>query len=261
MNQTYFRLLALSLFLVGVVAAGWRVAARDQCSTGTCKAPRSLSGAFGFDGKPAIDENPPANYQTATFAMGCFWGTEARFGAIPGVIRTRVGFGGGTTPNPTYGSIGDHAEVVQLDFDPQILTYEQLLAAFWQGVAPTEKPGWRQYSNAILYHDEAQRQAALASRQALEQKLGAKVTTAIVPANFTLAEDYHQKYYLRQTPQVAGEFLKLYPDLGDFINSTAATRINAYLGGYGEDRQFEQDLPRLGLSEAARQSLRRWHEE
>lgn len=260
MNQTYFRLLALSLFLVGLVAAGWRVTARDECSTGSCKAPRRLSGSFALEGKPAIDQSPSANFQTATFAMGCFWGTEARFGALSGVLRTRVGFGGGTTPNPTYGSIGDHAEVVQVDFDPEQITYEQLLEAFWEGVAPTEKPGWRQYSNAILYHDEAQQRAALASRKALEQKLAAKVTTAVVPVTFTLAEDYHQKYYLRQTPQVAEEFLELYPALEEFTNSTAAARINAYLGGYGSQQQFEQDLPRLGLSEAARQSLRRWHD-
>lgn len=175
------------------------------------------------------------------------------------MLRTRVGYGGGRAKHPTYHDLEDHTESVQLDFDPQVVSYQELLELFWSQVDPTETPYSRQYANLILYHTAAQRDAALASKQAIEARLGQKVTVEVVPMTFHLAEDYHQKYYLRQTPQVAREYTRLYPNLRDFINSTAVTRVNGYLGGHGDAQQLEHDIPLLGLSAEAAKNLRRWH--
>ena len=83
---------------------------------------------------------------------------------MPGIVRTRVGYAGGTTVNPTYRNIGDHAETIQIDFDPTVMTYEELLATFWASHNPIRLKLRRQYMSAIFYHDASQRDAALASK-------------------------------------------------------------------------------------------------
>ena len=150
----------------------------------------------------------PAGSQVATFGMGCFWGDEKLFWETPGVIVTAVGYAGGSTPNPSYrevctGKTG-HAEVVRVVFDPTVVSYEQLLATFWEHHDPTQ--GMRQgndaesqYRSVIFAEDEAQRRIAEASRDAYQPRLTAAgyglITTAIVPlGDFYFAEDYHQQY-------------------------------------------------------------------
>ena len=150
----------------------------------------------------------PPNMRLATFAMGCFWGAEKKFWQLRGVHSTQVGYAGGFTPNPTYrevcsGQTG-HAEVVRVVFDPAQIGYGELLRVFWEAHDPTQ--GMRQgndvgtqYRSAIYTHDDEQRRAAEASRDAYQQKLVEagypRVTTEIVPAGeFFYAEDYHQQY-------------------------------------------------------------------
>lgn len=143
----------------------------------------------------------------ATFAAGCFWGVEAAFRRLPGVVSTVVGYSGGTRPNPTYrevcnGTTG-HAEAAQVTFEPAKISYETLLKAFWEMHNPTtpNRQGpdiGTQYRSAIFYHTPEQRQQAEASRQALAAcgKLGAPIVTEITPAGeFYPAEDYHQQYF------------------------------------------------------------------
>jgi peptide methionine sulfoxide reductase msrA/msrB len=142
----------------------------------------------------------------ATFAGGCFWGMEDILRQIPGVLETRVGYAGGTTKNPTYRDVsrGDtgHAETVEIVFDPARITYEELLRYFFRMHDPTtpNRQGndvGTQYRSAIFYHDEAQRQAAERVKAEVERsgKWKRPIVTEIVPAGeFTLAEDYHQKY-------------------------------------------------------------------
>ncbi len=174
------------------------------------------------------------------------------------MIRTRVGYAGGKEPNPTYREIGDHSETLQVDFDPRQISYEALLEKFWEGYDPTEQSWSRQYMAAVLYHDDAQRRAAEASRARLEAKLGRKIATAILPLGaFTLAEDYHQKYYLRHDRALREEIKAMYPADRDFVNSTAAARANGILGGYGTQADRETDLLRMGLSPEAQERLRR----
>jgi peptide-methionine (S)-S-oxide reductase len=148
--------------------------------------------------------------QTATFAAGCFWGVEERFRQVKGVTATAVGYTGGRRAHPTYeqvcsGATG-HAEAVQVVFDPEQVTYEQLLQVFWDNHDPTtlNRQGpdvGAQYRSAIFFHTSEQEQAARASKAKLEQsgKYGRPIVTQIVPATeFYRAEEYHQQYLAKR---------------------------------------------------------------
>lgn len=145
-------------------------------------------------------------YMKATFAGGCFWCLESDFKKVDGVIAVISGYTGGSTENPTYhevtlGKTG-HAEAVQIHYDPQIISYQELLNIFWRHVDPTDAAGQfvdrgSQYRPAIFYHNEEQRQLAQASQQALEQSgtFNKPIATEIVEfSKFYPAEDYHQDY-------------------------------------------------------------------
>ena len=129
--------------------------------------------------------------QKATFAAGCFWGIEHSFREVEGVSDAVSGYTGGTAENPTYkqvctGNTG-HAEAVEVTFDPDVVSYEQLLALFWSIHNPTtrDRQGWdigSQYRSAIFFHSDEQRQAAEASRDAAQTHLGKPIVTEIVPA-------------------------------------------------------------------------------
>jgi peptide-methionine (S)-S-oxide reductase len=144
--------------------------------------------------------------EKATFAAGCFWGVEATFRAMPGVLGTRVGYTGGKTDNPTYKDVctdrTGHAEAVEVDFDPAQVSYNDLLKVFWENHDPTQinrqGPDWgTQYRTAIFFHTPEQQAAAQASKEALEKshRYSKPIATQIVPAvTFYPAEDYHQQY-------------------------------------------------------------------
>jgi peptide-methionine (S)-S-oxide reductase len=150
----------------------------------------------------------PDGLRIATFGLGCFWGAERKFWERAGVYSTAVGYAGGATPNPTYREVCSgmtgHTEVVQVVFDPKAVSYADLLKIFWEAHDPTQ--GMRQgndvgtqYRSAIYVHDDDQRRAAEASRDAYARALGAgghgPITTEIAPAPpFYYAEDYHQQY-------------------------------------------------------------------
>lgn len=150
----------------------------------------------------------PEGHETAIFGLGCFWGAERLFWQLPGVHTTAVGYAGGITPNPTYeetcsGSTG-HTEAVLVVFDPQQITYEQLLKTFWEGHDPTQ--GMRQgndrgtqYRSAVYTTTPAQAEAVATSKEAYERELQAAghgaITTEIAEAGpFYYAEPYHQQY-------------------------------------------------------------------
>jgi peptide-methionine (S)-S-oxide reductase len=147
----------------------------------------------------------PAKLQTATFGGGCFWCAEAVFQRIPGVKSVVSGFAGGTTANPTYHQVcgGDtgHAEVIQITFDPTILSYDKLLEIFWEAHDPTtlNRQGHdtgTQYRSIILYSDEAQKAAAEKSKAEAARNFSSPIVTEIVPlTKFYPAEKYHQNYY------------------------------------------------------------------
>src|SRR5881394_284013 len=144
--------------------------------------------------------------EKATFGAGCFWGVEATFRAVAGVIDAAVGYTGGTTENPTYQDVCSHttghAEVVQVEFDPAIVSYDQLLDVFWSNHNPTtlNRQGpdvGDQYRSVIFYHTPEQRTAAEESKTSLEKSGRFKnpIVTLIEPAPaFYRAEEYHQRY-------------------------------------------------------------------
>lgn len=145
--------------------------------------------------------------EKATFGAGCFWGVEAAFAALPGVVSTAVGYEGGALDKPTYKDVctdqTGHAEVVELDFDPAQISYDQILDAFFQLHDPTtmnrQGPDWgTQYRSAIFFHSPEQEAAARAKIEALTASGRFKpkrIVTQVVPAQtFWLAEEYHQRY-------------------------------------------------------------------
>jgi peptide-methionine (S)-S-oxide reductase len=199
---------------------------------------------------------PSAATETATFGVGCFWGPDARFGAMAGVVRTRVGYAGGTTPEPTYHDLGDHTEVVQVEYDPTELSYADLLDVFWATHDPRAAPRTRQYRNVILVDSVAHRQAAERTRRAVESRLGGTVETAIEDLDtFHLAEPYHQKYELRSTPVVGDELAERYGD--DLVDSTVAARLNGFVAGHGDPDRRESFLVGLELPPTALDEVRR----
>lgn len=154
-----------------------------------------------------VEPGGESRLRTATFGAGCFWGVEAAFRKTKGVTHTAVGYSGGEAPSPSYQQVCSdttgHAEVVQALYDPEIISYDELLAVFWANHNPTtlNRQGpdvGTQYRSVIFYHDAEQKAAAERSKQALAAsgKWGDRpIVTEIVPAQtFYIAEDYHQQY-------------------------------------------------------------------
>lgn len=164
------------------------------------------------------------------------------------MVRTRVGYAGGKKKDPTYYSLGDHTETIQIDYDPTQISYKELLDVFWKSHSPTSRSWSRQYMAAVFYHNAEQRKLAIESGNRETVKRKGKIYTEILSfTGFYLAEPYHQKYWLRQERDLMKEFSVIYPNNEDFVNSTAAARLNGYLGGYGklEDLQLELGSPSL----------------
>ncbi len=160
--------------------------------------------------------------------------------------------------NPTYRSLGDHSEAVQIDFDPSIITYSQLIDIFWASHDPAEGSWSRQYMAAVFYHDDQQR---LIVEETMKREAAARkreIRTLAMPAGiFYRAEDYHQKHALQRDYDLMSEFTKMYPDFRDIVDSTAAARVNGILGGFG--RLFHKDeLGTYGLSDRGRDRLMRY---
>jgi peptide-methionine (S)-S-oxide reductase len=158
-----------------------------------------------------IDGPVPEGFEEAVFGLGCFWGAERIFWSVPGVHTTAVGYAGGSTPNPTYEEVCSgrtgHTEAVRVVFDPSVVSYEQLLARFWEGHDPTQ--GMRQgndtgtqYRSAVYPTTEAQAAVVERSQKAYQQRLHdaglGDITTEVAPAGpFYYAEELHQQYLAR----------------------------------------------------------------
>ncbi len=146
--------------------------------------------------------------EKATFGAGCFWGVEETFRQVPGVVETTVGYLGGSLVNPTYHDIctdtTGHAEVVEVQFDPEQVSFDQLVGVFWKIHDPTtlNRQGpdvGRQYRSAIFTHSEAQRATAESSRLAAQPGFRRPIVTEITPTStFYRAEEYHQRYVERR---------------------------------------------------------------
>jgi len=172
------------------------------------------------------------------------------------VIRTRVGYTGGHKENPTYRALGEHAESIEIDYDPAVTSYGELLEIFWKSHDPGSRAWSRQYMSAIFYHNEEQKKLAVESMKQEEARTHRKIYTEISSASrFYRAEDYHQKYYLRQRPELIRELKAIYPSNEDFVNSTVAARLNGYLAVKGPYAALQAELADLLPPEESRKLL------
>lgn len=199
------------------------------------------------------EEGVPKELSTATFGMSWFWFPEAQFGCAPGVIRTKVGYTGGQKVAPTYRSLGDHTETMQIEFDPKQTNYSNLLDLFWNNHDPTarNKP---QYMSAIFYHGEEQRVIAEETMKVHQKKVTRPIMTKIIPAEtFHDAENYHQKYLLRRHSKI---FQSLKLTDSQVIMSHAATRLNGYLNGHGQMAGLLNEIGAWKLNEQQSEMIR-----
>jgi peptide-methionine (S)-S-oxide reductase len=178
--------------------------------------------------------------QSVTLGMGCFWGPEALFGHLPGVVRTRVGYAGGTTKFPSYTYIANHSETVELDFNPSLITLEQLLNVFWDNHKPSNINGYkgRQYNSILLYRNEEQ-QAVITE---IHRKKGEPDTEIVPYSRFHLAEERHQKYYLKRFPDAILKLSELYSSPEDLQVSTLAARLNVLAKGYTNLERIRNEI-------------------
>jgi len=165
---------------------------------------------------------------------------------MPGVVRTRVGYAGGKKKSPNYHDLGDHTESIQVDYNPKKIAYEELLDAFWKSHDPSRRCS-RQYMSAIFYLTEEQKKTAEASMEKYNKTYSKTAKTEILPLTaetFYVAEDYHQKYYLRHS-----EFMKFFKFLknSELRESPAATKVNAFCGGDLKRQDLVKELTEVNV--------------
>ncbi|KAL6861550.1 hypothetical protein ACP4OV_017250 [Aristida adscensionis] len=203
------------LLLLAAGTSGARLPTRGGAGAGRAPLPRG--------GAPA----------TAAFALGSFWRSEAAFGCLPGVIRTSVGYAGGSKPNPEYRNLADHAECVKVEYDPRVIHYKHLLDVFWSSHDPREVFGQgpdvgNQYRSVIFTNGTIEaRLAALSKEREQAKDRSSVITTQIQPLGaFYPAEPEHQKFELKRKPFL----LQLIGNLPEeeLLTSTLAAKLNAY---------------------------------
>ena len=154
--------------------------------------------------------------------------------------------------------MGDHTEAMQVDFDPQQISYEDIASLFWKTHNPCAAPYSRQYMSAIWYHDGQQQEFVQGLLAAANERFAGGVTTPVEPLHvFYLAEDYHQKYRLQSKGGLMKVFQTMYPRFEDFNNSTSAARLNAFAAGNGTKRLFEEEVDQYGFPRAELESVLR----
>ena len=153
--------------------------------------------------------------------------------------------------------MGDHAETVQIDFDPATITYGELLEVFGRTHDPTHRSWSRQYASLILYHSGEQQRLAEAWKAREARTRNRPIATGIIAfSGFTLAEEYHQKHALQRFPELLEELRSVYPTVPELIGSTAATRINGHVAGDGNCEALLEEIDTFGLSKRGQQRLR-----
>lgn len=198
------------------------------------------------------------NLELATFGMGCFWGPDAQFGSLPGVVRTRTGYAGGTSETPTYREMGDHTETIQVEFDPGRISFEEIVSEFWRSHYPNRDAyKGRQYISLIFWETDEQKRIIESVKRDKEVELDEPVETEIRPfAGFTEAEERHQKYYLKRYPKALGQLAELYPDTALLTQSTFAARLNGFVKGFGSRQQLLDEINTWPIAEERRDALR-----
>lgn len=197
------------------------------------------------------DKPEKNNLHTITLGMGCYWSPEALFGAVPGIIRTRVGFAGGTAEAPTYRRMGDHTETVELQFDPAVVTYDELLETFWNNHNPYNINGYkdRQYQSLLLYRNDEQEEAFRTIKSRIERDKGSLDTELSPFRAFYPSEARHQKYYLKRFPDAVNKLSELYPSEEELESSTLAARLNGVAKGFLNLERLRHELAQWPIPE------------
>lgn len=207
---------------------------------------------------PSPSRGPEDAPEVITLGMGCFWSPEALFGHMPGVIRTRVGYGGGTAVNPTYREMGDHTETVEVEYDPEAISFSDILNAFWDNHNPFNINDYkgRQYLSLLLYRSPGQLETIRQVLARREEQGKGKPDTEIAPlTTWYPAEDRHQKYYLKRHPDAIEQLSRLYPTHEELVNSTLAARLNGLAKGYTSLERIQKEIQIWPLAEEERSLL------
>lgn len=185
--------------------------------------------------------------KSAHFAKGWFWGTEAQFGALDGVVHTYVGYAGGTTDNPTYKNIGNHAETLKVLYNPEIVSYEELVNYYIEITEVNNRPISGQYRYIIFYDNETQKEhikeVEAKQREAEEIYFDVKELD-----KFFVAEDYHQKYQVRSNEKLYNKLMEIFKNEQSFIDSHIATKLNSFRSGFINNQEINQIIDDSYLS-------------
>lgn len=188
---------------------------------------------FEYD-KDALDSDEADEF---VVGLGCFWGIEAKFGSVEGVVRSSCGYSGGSKNNPKYRSIKDHTETVRVEYDPEIITYNELVHIGINAHNPRSKNRKRQYDNVIFYKNEKQKEIVKDAFRN-EGYSVANIETRIEKLDkYYYAEDYHQKYKLRSRRSLEDQFTNVYNEQ-QFRNSALATKMNSVVAGELKKSEF-----------------------
>ncbi|MBP3950491.1 peptide-methionine (S)-S-oxide reductase [Bacillus sp. YZJH907-2] len=174
------------------------------------------------------------------------------------MVRTRVGYSGGSTKNPTYRNMGDHTESLEIDYDPTVISVVELLKMFWQHHNAQRMNDYRgrQYLSLLLYRNEQQLDLIQSQKQKFERQLGKEIVTEIKPYHhFYIAEDRHQKYYLKRFSNAYASIFQHFTTEQAFVDSTIVARLNAMAKGFGTYTELKQSVQSWGLSEIEEQNL------
>lgn len=173
---------------------------------------------------------------------------------MPGVVRTRTGYAGGTTPDPTHKNMADHTETVEVDYNPALVTYQELLEVFFQSHNPNRKPyRQREYISLILYHDEKQKEAAERKKLEKERIAGEEVKTEISPySGFTVAKERQQKWHIKRNKEAIKRLGQLYVTADQLLDSTLAARMNGLAKGYGSLEKVKSEVKNWQIEESRR---------
>ena len=186
-----------------------------------------------------FDSQAPEDTKTATFGLGCFWGPDAAFGAVDGVVRTRVGYAGGTKSDPTYEALGDHTEVLQIEYDPEQLSFSELLEQALAEHNPYQQPQKRQYQNIIFTETATQHDPLLTVLNERDLNRDRIETRLESLDRFHLAEAYHQKFNLRGKRWITDVFTEVDYDDEAVRESPAAAKLNALVAGHDVSAPFD----------------------
>jgi peptide-methionine (S)-S-oxide reductase len=218
-----------------------------------------------------IDQMVPHSLESAFFSMGCFLSSEPRFSLVKGVWKTTVGYGGGRHPNPSYGDMGDHSEVVMVEYDPHVVTYGQLLELFllWSSrsvksclpgfSSPSSPPSdFPRHAFRVFVKNAFERRLARAAIERCEYSTEGASFVRVSPSGpFYEAERWCQKYFLRASAWLMQEIRTSYPDEESLLRSTLAARLNGILGLPPYTACLPEEIELYNLSDAAALVLKR----